>query len=275
MFERHHDAIQISSPQLFGIRSSAVSETLRQWLYDCDRNHARCDRHPDLHVVVQTELPTRLVEIGAHSSSMVRVIHPESVVKYAAVSYRWGYASQYLNYQTTRENLAEKENGVALASLPLVLQNAIEVAREIGMQFIWIDALCIVQGPGGDYETEAERMETVFSGAYCVIAASRAADVSDGFLVERPQREAVTVPIPSGPPIFIAEDIDNFQRDVIDGALNQRGWVLQERALARRTIYFADSQVYWECGEGVRCETFTKMYKYVCTPRQSEVSDEE
>jgi hypothetical protein len=252
MFERHHETIQISSPQLFSIRSFAVFETLREWLHDCDRNHARCDRDPDLHVVAQTELPTRLVEIGARPSSIIRVIHPKSAVQYAAVSYRWGNVSQYLTYQTTRENLAEKENGIALASLPLLLQNAIDVAREIGMRFIWIDALCIVQGPGGDYDTEAERMETVFSGAYCVIAASRAADVSKEFLVERPHREAIVVPMPGSPPIFIAEDIDNFQRDVIDGDLNQRGWVLQERALARRTIYFADSQIYWECGEGVR-----------------------
>jgi hypothetical protein len=110
-------------------------------------------------------------------------------------------------------------------------------------------------------------METVFSGAYCVLAASRAADVSAEFLIERPRREAVVVPIPGNPSIFIAEDIDNFQRDVIDGALNQRGWVLQERALARRTIYFAESQIYWECGEGIRCETLTKMYKYVHTHR--------
>jgi hypothetical protein len=268
MPERHHETIQISSPQLSGIRSFAVFEILRQWLHDCDHNHARCDRDPDLHVAAQTELPTRLVEIGALPSSTIRVMHPEKALQYAAVSYRWGDVSRYLNYQTTRENLAANEKGIALASLPLLLQNAIEVAREIGMQYIWIDALCIVQGPGGDFhETEAERMETVFSGAYCVIAASRAAEVSAEFLVERPQREAVVVPMPASPPIFIAEDIDNFQRDVIDGALNQRGWVLQERALARRTIYFAESQIYWECGEGIRCETLTKMYKYVYTHR--------
>jgi hypothetical protein len=267
MLERYHDTIQISSPQLSSIRSFAVFEILRQWLHDCDFNHPRCDRDPDVHGPAQTELPTRLVEIGAQSSSTIRVVHPKEAVQYAAVSYRWGNVSQYLNYQTTRETIAEKEKGIALASLPALLQNAIEVAREIGMRYIWIDALCIVQGPGGDYETEAERMETVFSGAYCVLAASRAADVSAEFLIERPRREAVVVPIPGSPSIFIAEDIDNFQRDVIDGALNQRGWVLQERALARRTIYFAESQIYWECGEGIRCETLTKMYKYVHTHR--------
>jgi hypothetical protein len=214
------------------------------------------------------ELPTRLVAIGMPSDSIIRVVHPDTAVKYAAVSYRWGDVSRHLDYQTTRANLKEKEKGISLTSLPLLLQHAIEVARAIGTGYVWIDALCIIQGPGGDYDTEAERMETVFSGAYCVLAASRASDVSDGILVERPQREVITVPIPDSPSIFIAEDIDNFQRDVIDGELNQRGWVLQERALARRTIYFAESQIYWECGEGIRCETMTKMYKYVNPGKQ-------
>jgi len=43
--------------------------------------------------------------------------------------------------------------------------------------------------------------------------------------------------------------------------MNKRGWVLQERALACRTIYFTAQQTYWECGGGVRCETLTKMSK--------------
>jgi hypothetical protein len=45
------------------------------------------------------------------------------------------------------------------------------------------------------------------------------------------------------------------------GDLNKRGWVFQERALSRRTMYFTKTQVYWECGKGVQCETLTKMSK--------------
>ncbi|KAL1612964.1 hypothetical protein SLS60_001195 [Paraconiothyrium brasiliense] len=58
---------------------------------------------------------------------------------------------------------------------------------------------------------------------------------------------------------YICDAIDDFTRDVEQGNLNRRGWVLQERALSRRTIYFAENQTYWECGEGVRCETLTMM----------------
>lgn len=142
--------------------------------------------------------------------------------------------------------------------LPALLQDAIRVARLIGIGYLWIDALCIKQGPGGDFTYEAERMEDVFSAAYCVLAASRANGVSDSFLGERDERQMVAIP---GSSLFVSEDIDDFQQHVIDGHLNKRGWVLQERALARRTIYFAEKQTYWECGRGIRCETFTKMSK--------------
>ncbi len=60
---------------------------------------------------------------------------------------------------------------------------------------------------------------------------------------------------------FVCETIDDFFRDVEQSELNQRGWVLQERALSRRTIYFTERQSYWECGGGVRCETMTRMKK--------------
>lgn len=109
-------------------------------------------------------------------------------------------------------------------------------------------------------------MEDVFSGAYCVLAASRASDQRDGFLGSRPQRNYVTFEPENGEAFFVCEPIDNFNKDVIQGALNKRGWVLQERALARRTIYFTETQTYFECGCGVRCETMAKMHKYVKSP---------
>ncbi|KAJ4196949.1 hypothetical protein NW767_009192 [Fusarium falciforme] len=106
-------------------------------------------------------------------------------------------------------------------------------------------------------------METTFSSAYCVIAASQAMGTSSGFLGERRARRFIRFDEPGETPHYICEAIDDFQHDVIDGDLNKRGWVFQERALARRTIYFTKNQTYWECGHGVRCETLTRMTKQV------------
>jgi hypothetical protein len=45
--------------------------------------------------------------------------------------------------------------------------------------------------------------------------------------------------------------------EVTFAPLNQRGWVLQERSLARRIIQFCRSEVFWECETKAACESFT------------------
>lgn len=74
-------------------------------------------------------------------------------------------------------------------------------------------------------------------------------------------RDAIMLSTPAGAPLYLAEDVDNFRADVENSILSSRGWVLQERALSRRTIYFTSTQVYWECGNGVICETLAQPRK--------------
>jgi hypothetical protein len=104
-------------------------------------------------------------------------------------------------------------------------------------------------------------METVFGSAYCTIAASSAKDATEGFLRPRSPTQCVKVPNASDTPLYISENIDNFHRDVEEGELSKRGWVLEERALSCRTIHFTTAQTYWECDEGVHCESLIKMRK--------------
>lgn len=137
------------------------------------------------------------------------------------------------------------------------------VTRALGRRYLWIDSLCVIQGPGGDFNTEAKRMEDVYSGAYCVIAASCSADHFSGFLKQRNRRSYVGLcrEGKGETPFYVCESIDNFKDHVLDGELNSRGWVLQEHALARRTLFFTEHQTYFECGKGVRCETSTNLSK--------------
>jgi hypothetical protein len=136
----------------------------------------------------------------------------------------------------------------------------VTTTRELGLRYLWIDSICIIQGPDGDFAQEATRMEDVFSSAYCVLAASSGKGQQDGFLNPRKENDFLTFER-GGKPLYVCRFIDDFNANVLEGPLSKRGWVLQERALAHRTIFFTDSQTYWECGEGVRCETLSKMEK--------------
>ncbi|KAI1270913.1 heterokaryon incompatibility protein-domain-containing protein [Xylaria sp. FL0933] len=257
-------SIPTGFPKLADISSPTYFEILKKWLEDCDDNHPGCHlQSTDTSLI---RVPTRLIDVGEKDSPIVHLLETRQSqsnqiqdLRYFALSHPWGDKAEHNHYCTTRENLGHHKDGINTDILPGTFRDAIQVTRELGVRYLWIDSLCIVQGEDGDFDEEASHMETVFSTAYCVLAATRARGSSSGFLTPRPERKLVKLERPGECPIYVCESIDNFQRDVIEGPLNKRGWVFQERALARRTIYFAENQNYWECGEGVRCETMTRM----------------
>ncbi|KAK1676344.1 hypothetical protein BDP55DRAFT_550998 [Colletotrichum godetiae] len=138
---------------------------------------------------------------------------------------------------TTTDNIHEITSVVGIDDdyLPQTFLDAVVITRKLKVEYLWIDSLCILQDnmnhtnmdSKDDWEKESKLMEEVFGSAYITIAASCAENRFQGFLNPRMPRRF-------------------------------RGWVLQERALSQRTLHFTSNQTYWECGEGIRCETFTK-----------------
>ena len=250
--------LQIGLPQLPDIGDRMHFSIMQGWLSECDTKHSNCS----VSLAVGHPLPTRLVDVGLKDSPMVKLYETQAgdKIEYLALSHPWG-PEKWSHFCTFPENLARYKEGINFEDLPLTFQDAVIVARGLNQKYLWIDSICIVQGPDGDFNTEAKRMEDVFSQAYCVLAASCASGQHDGFLKPRQERNYLTIEQDSGPPVYVCEFIDDFQKHVLGSPLNKRGWVLQERALARRTIYFTDRQTYWECGSGVSCETGMKMNK--------------
>lgn len=259
-------AVQLGFPELPKPKCDAFFAIIRLWLGDCDANHPSCTGS------VSCALPTRLIEVGTCEKPLLRLVETREEKlenkQYVALSHPWGDTTKYTPFSTLQKDpehnhgIENFKKSIPYNELPATFKDAVDCTRQIGVPYIWIDSICIIQGPDGDFADEAKRMEDVFSGAYCVISASRAIDQRTGFLAPRPQSDYLTLTSDDGKPFYICKTIDNFNKDVIEGTLNRRGWVLQERALARRTIYFTENQTYFECGNGVRCETLAKMQKY-------------
>ena len=184
--------------------------------------------------------------------------------EYIALSHPWGNPKEHPPFRTVQRKLVQFKAAIPEHELPATFKDAVHTTRALGIRYLWIDSLCIIQKDGeddGDFSEESKRMEDVFSCAYCVIAASRASGQRDGFLKPLPARQYLTFQRGTESPFYLCQIIDRFSEDVIKGSLNRRGWVLQERALARRTVYFTENQTYFECGHGVRCQTLVKMQK--------------
>lgn len=211
-------------------------------------------------------MPTRLIDVGNDGSEVVRLYETQSSdsLQYIALSHPWGTTAPF--FCTFSKNVEEYKKSIDVASLTRTFQDAVKTTQKLGIKYLWIDSICIIQKDetdNGDFEQEAKHMENVFSSAFCVLAASNAQGQSDGFLNERAGsvRDFVTYKRGDDAPFYVCRFMDDFEDHVLNGALNKRGWVMQERALSRRKIYFTNKQTYWECGDGVRCETMMKMEK--------------
>lgn len=245
---------QVGFPRLPPVSSTTHFDILRRWIQHCDEYHPTCKPLPSF-----DSLPTRLIDVGTRGSSSIRLreTQPHDREIYVALSYLWGSSTRIY---TTASNIIRLKKEMEIHELPETFQDAIRVTRELGIRYLWIDAICIIHGPEGDYSKETERMDKTFRSAYCVLAACCAQSQVDGFLKARPEREYVTYEHAGQQKLSVCSFIDDFAQDVLGSRLNSRAWVLQERAFARRTIYFTDRQTYLECGDGVRCETLTKAY---------------
>jgi hypothetical protein len=170
--------------------------------------------------------PRRLLDVSGGST--IRLIDCEElssttlgVAQYAALSHRWGI-SQHLT--TTSKNIREMHDGFDIAILPRTFQDAAFLARNLGIHFIWIDALCIMQDNPEDWLHQSYIMGDIYMNAQVTFAIHCASDDSDGFL-ERAfsKRPAVEVHI-HGIDIGVCASADP-ELDITKSSLSRRGWV--------------------------------------------------
>jgi len=149
------------------------------------------------------------------------------------------------------ENIEKFKEEIGLGSMSKTFQDAIHVARRLGIEYIWIDSLCIVQDDKTDWLQESEQMGNIYANAYVTIAATWAADGNDGLDSIRPPCQWFKVPFDGNDEkkgyTWFTDGTWTSETDLDDAPLNTRGWVFQEKTLSRRIVHYAASQVYWEC----------------------------
>jgi hypothetical protein len=151
---------------------------------------------------------------------------------YASLSHCWGLI-RFVNL-TTKNKTQFMEEGIPWRELPKNFQEAIEVARFLEINYIWIDSLCMIQGDDGDFREQAPLMHKVYRNSYCNIAAADSGDSTGGLFRNR---EAYNV-LPARyqaegkSPMFgnrawriVSEDLWNSQ--LLQTPIYKRGWVFQ------------------------------------------------
>ncbi|OCK97749.1 uncharacterized protein K441DRAFT_369998 [Cenococcum geophilum 1.58] len=103
-----------------------------------------CASHPNCDPQRDKPLPKRLVHLGPKENELRLCEVEQSIGKYAALSHCWGKDSQVL--KTTSTSIERFKINIPWDNLPKTLQDASIVTRRIGLEYIWIDSLCTIQG---------------------------------------------------------------------------------------------------------------------------------
>jgi len=238
------------------------------WIDQCIKSHEQCkvsNRHTGRRQTTSELYPSRIIDVSADPPRLCLTKDFAPGVRYATLSHCWGtsYSKKHL---LKRGKLKMFQRSLPMSDLPKTFREAISFTQKVltkyDVKYLWIDSLCIIQNSKRDWLEESARMASVYSNAFCNLAATASSDGSGGLFYPRHTNMAhyavVKLDVPvldepnTGPRKSNAEDCiitvaDQWERVIQDSPLNQRAWVVQERILSPRTIHFAEDMLYWQC----------------------------
>lgn len=141
----------------------------KKWLSECRSSHSNCSS------IEKHSLPTRVIDVGPSDGSVaprLRQSMGESG-EWAALSHCWGKFVSKMLTSTTFDDLI---HSIPMTTLSNNFQDAIKITRILGIQYLWIDSLCIIQDSTEDWLRESARMGEIYKYSVLTIAATNAED---------------------------------------------------------------------------------------------------
>ncbi|KAK4197804.1 heterokaryon incompatibility protein-domain-containing protein, partial [Triangularia verruculosa] len=242
----------------------------RSWIDECEDSHsAQCE------TLVSKNTPEGSVYTSFPPHSL-RVINVKSLslsqlpknAKYVALSYCWGQSNRH--FLTTKANITELQSARGISrvweQLPGTIQDAIECVRELGYEFLWVDALCIIQDDNQDKAEQIKQMDRVYDSALLTIISAfeptKNANTPgmmasfDGLPWYRPysmdRRRCQTKAVIKE--LEISTTLSDVKIATWKSRWATRAWTFQEQLLSKRRLFFTNPQLYFQCSCGVFCE---------------------
>ena len=215
----------------------------RAWLEECCQNHEQCASKEE------PLLPTRVLDVT--DADNIKLLISGGRARYAALSYCWGGAQPHA---TTLQTVEEYIRHIPDPYLPRTVHDAIKVTRELGLRYLWVDALCIIQDSSEDKLKEISHMNVIYKNSHLTISAASAEKCSEGFL----QKRRIHSGLEAGKdPFRMQYQCPNDVRGLVIlreeapyhpswEATTARSWTLQEHVLSPRVLIYG-ARMIWKC----------------------------
>ncbi|KAG4433303.1 hypothetical protein IFR05_011223 [Cadophora sp. M221] len=245
--------------------STSHYETAQNWLRACT-SHSKCNETVSGSIRINpydAPFPTRVIEIVREDDRQrLYLRHTDGLHgAYITLTHRWNeFTGQCI---TTTSNIEGRLLGEDFEQLPQLFQDAFTIAEKLGITFIWIDSICIIQ-QGDDYvdwRREAPKMAQYYQFSVFTLAGT-AEDMTDG-LLQPYAKDAIPwssklVRLPYRDKSHAVAGnfycfrrrlpvVEDYMDQVWSSILFRRGWILQEWLLSKRLLWYTPHGLFFEC----------------------------
>ncbi|KAF8858193.1 HET-domain-containing protein [Acephala macrosclerotiorum] len=234
---------------------------LRDCLYQCTTSHPLCSALQNVHW-----FPDRLLRLNESSTGgecdlqLIETALHRPTSRYITLSHCWGGT---VHLSTTKSNLNRHCKGIPFTKLPQTFKDCVAVAHKLGVQYVWIDSLCIIQDQRSDWAHNSQMMDKVYENALFTVTAVSSPDSSTPFLGpdapnERHKYQHHDIDVSTLSKTTTVVKARKHSPEIspgwVYGPLEFRAWAWQERHLSVRTVDFTTQQVHWHCATANTCE---------------------
>lgn len=248
----------------------------KSWIENCRNTHAQ---YCSAGAAAGSEqfLPKRLLYVGDAMSSALHLVETRAIgldlenIKYLALSYCRGDDIS-VRETLTLDKEEEWKTQIPTRSLPLTFLHAVHLTRQLGLSYVWIDLLCILQDgvDRAEWRTESISVGSVYAHAYCTISVCGSSNADGGCFHKRTrsfQEFPCYLRFSRSKGLMIKAtadsfDKDSFSKEVDKSVLSQEAWALQARLLSPRILHFGSRFIYFECNTHVASETVPQGKPY-------------
>lgn len=245
-----HDDYRRDIPDNTG--HSDVAQQALDWLQTCLKTHTTC--MCDLRTPAY--YPKRLLDLGPPKGRLILTSSERPCSQYATLSHCWGSTSFFWLCSSSEDELRRR---LPVEQLPRSFREAIIFTQRLGIRYLWIDSLCILQeGPGHaeDWNEQAPLMHSIYSNGVVNISVLHAQNPYIGAFKTRnpdmiqPCHVSWSEDGADEKVWAILDECTDLHYAIGQSTLSKRGWVVQERMLSPRTIHFGSDRIFWECRSG-------------------------
>jgi len=206
---------------------------ISKWVKTCRQNHIDCQQ-------TGTILPTRVINVSRKGPCLVE--SKATSAPYITLSHCWGIKE---TLTTTIATIQDRYRKINLCVFPLTFRDAVSITRKLGVQYLWVDSICIIQDSNEDWEFESRQMKDYYRNSYITISALQSPDSHHGILACL--NPVTHIKLVSELNLYLRPSLPDYRELFQKALLNHRAWALQERLLSTRIIPFSEKEIFWEC----------------------------